>query len=227
MFFVRGLTPHTQYVFSVRKIGFVAGTTKLATPQAGDTLWIDVMLQMATPQLATVSVTARANPAYNIDATEIAKYPTVNALDVVLKFRPLMLGDAYKECRPDTSHLGPPIPPPMPPSLLPPMGGMARPKQGNRAVDMNNGRVFLDTSLAMHGYPPPPRLANPADTLGKLPPNLYINGILHGELGMKNILADIPVEDIAEMHYVDCLDTTVPSSMRNALFIVLKPGKAY
>ena len=44
---------------------------------------------------------------------------------------------------------------------------------------------------------------------------------------MKNILSEIPAEDVAEMRYVDCWDTSVPFMMRNALFVVLKPGKSY
>jgi hypothetical protein len=218
-FTLGGLIPKTAYLFSVRKIGFTAGAAKMVTPQAGDTLWVDVMLQGATPQLNAVNVTANANAAYHIDSTEIAKQAVENGLDVVLKYRPRMLGDAYKECRPDTSHLGPPVPP----TPLAPLPG----RPGIRVPASIQSLTFFDTSLAAHGYPPPPRLSNPADTLGKSPPLLYVNGVLHSEWGMKNILADIPAEDIAEMRYIDCWDTAYPLQMRNALFIVLKPGKAY
>lgn len=227
-FTVPGLAPHTTYTFSVQKVGFVGGTAKFVTPEAGDTLWFDVMLQQAPPQMTPVAVTAKANPAYHIDSAEIAKHPVQNALDVVLRYRPRMLGDAYRECRPDTSHLGPPIPPRIQPLSVPMMG------PGGRRVQFDTNppasvqsQTYFDTSLAAHGYPPPPRLSNPADTLGKLPPNLYVNGVLHSELGMKNILSDIPAEDIAEMRYIDCWDTSFPQQMRNALFIVLKPGKGY
>ena len=150
-----------------------------------------------------------------------------------MKYRPRMLGDAYRECRPDTSHLGPPIapqpfqPPTRPGSALTPPGSQnsRTPKFGPPA-SLQSG-TFFDTSLAMHGYPPPPKLSNPDDTLGKAPPLLYVNGVLHSEWGMKNILLHIPAEDIAEMNYIDCWDDKMPLQMRNALFVVLKPGKSY
>jgi hypothetical protein len=218
-FVIHGLNPETQYTFSIRKIGYLSASSQLATPQAGDTLWFDAILQPATSQLGAVNVTTKLNPAYHIDAAEIAKHPVLNALDVVLKYRSRMLGDAYKECRPDTSHLGPP----QPPAMLPAPPGF--PKFHTPAGV--ESQTYFDTSLAAHGYPPPPRLADPSDTLGKRPPYLYVNGILHTEWGMKNLLAEIPAEDIAELRYVDCWDKSVPERLRNALFVILKPGKEF
>jgi hypothetical protein len=219
-FILKGLAAHTPYQFTIRKLGFAVGTVQLTTLQANDTLWFDVLLQKAVQTLNPVQVTSQANPGYRIGAAEIAKHSVIDALDVVVRLRPRMLGDAYKECRPDTSHLGDPIPP------APVFDSRRR---GSNFSSLHDTRVLFDTSLAMRGYGsmPLPRLSNPSDTLGKSPPSLYINGVLHREWGMKNILSRIPPGDIAEMHYIDCWDTSVPFPLRNALFINLKPGKSY
>ena len=58
------------------------------------------------------------------------------------------------------------------------------------------------------------------------PPRLYVNGVWHGEMGMKNILSEIPADDIAEMRYIDCQDTATPE-LRNSLMVILKPGRQY
>jgi hypothetical protein len=187
-FSLRSLAPNTSYVFTARHVGFAQGVSHPIALRAIDTLNLHFTLDATAATLPSVSVTTKINPAYRIDTDEIARYPVVDALDVVLNYRPRMLGDAYKECRPDTSHL--------------------------------TFRAPRTSALL-------PRLASPGDTIGQLPPRLYVNGILHQELGMKNILSEIQAGDIAEMHYIDCWDTSVPFMMRNALFVVLKPGKDY
>ncbi len=59
-----------------------------------------------------------------------------------------------------------------------------------------------------------------------MPLRLYINGIRYGVRGIKDVLSEIPAEDIAELNYVDCWDTTRPN-LRNSLIVILKPGKRY
>jgi hypothetical protein len=226
-FTLTGLAFHTTYQFTVRKIGFSAGTVRLTTPQENDTLWFDVQLESAVQTLKSVQVTSIANPAYRIDAAEIAKHGAVDALDVVLKLKPRMLGDAYKDCRPDTSHLGAPLQPSFPSFGGTPMRGKS-PFSDTTMRHLRNTQVMFDTSLALrYGAAPLPQMSNPSDTLGKVPTKLYINGVLHELEGMKNVLSHIPPEDIAEMHYIDCWDNTVPLMFRNALFVNLKPGKNY
>jgi hypothetical protein len=221
-FTLTGLAANTQYRFTVRKIGFSAGTMQLTTQQGNDTLWFDVQLQGAAQALKAVQINSTANPAYRVDSAEIAKHGVIDALDVVLKLRPRMLGDAYKECRPDTSHIGSPVPPSL--SRFGDSGKIS--PYSSRAL--HDTQVMFDTSLAMHyGAVLLPRMSNPSDTLGKIPTKLYINGVLHDEWGMKNILSHIQPEDVAEMHYIDCWDTTVPMMLRNVLFVNLKPGKSY
>lgn len=188
-FALRGLAAGGPYVFAARKVGFARGASAPVTLRPTDTLNIRFTLDTVATTLPTVTVIGKIDPAYRIDAEELARHPVLDALDAVLTLRPRMLGDAYKECRPDTSHL----------TVRPP-------------------RVFVNNL---------PRMADPSDTLGRQPTRIYVNGIEHGELGMKDILAEIPVEDIAEMRYVDCWDTSVPARLRNALFVVLKPGKRY
>ena len=187
-FVLRGVTPNVPYVYAARHVGFARGASKPIPLRAIDTLNLHFTLDQASVTLPGVIVSGKINAAYRIDAAEIAKHPAVDALDVVLTLRPRMLGDAYKECRPDTSHY---------------------------TFGVPRAHVIL------------PRLASPSDTLGQLPPNLYINGVLHNELGMKNILSRIPVEEIEEMRYIDCHDTSVPFQYRNSLFVILKPGASY
>ncbi len=50
---------------------------------------------------------------------------------------------------------------------------------------------------------------------------LFVDGQLRMEQGIKNILADIPSDSIAEMHYVPCNDRERPQ-LRNSLVILLK-----
>jgi hypothetical protein len=187
-FVLPGIAAKVPYVFAARHVGFARGASKPITLRAIDTLNLRFTLDPLDATLALVTVLGTVDPAYRIDAAEIAKHPVVDALDAVLNLRPRMLGDAYKECRPDTSHL--------------------------------TFRAPRSSQLL-------PKLASLNDTLGQIPTRLYINGVLHDELGMKNILSQIPVEEIAEMRYVDCHDDRVPFMLRNALFVILKPGASY
>jgi hypothetical protein len=187
-FILNGVAPTVPHVFAARKVGFARGASKPITLRAIDTLDLHFTLDPVSATLPTVVVTATMNPAYYIDATEIAKHAVVDALDVVLMLRPRMLGDAYKECRPDTSHL-----------------------------------TFRAPRMSL----PLPQLASPNDTIGQIPTRLFINGIEHAIPRMKDILSQIQAEDIDQMRYVDCHDTTVPPQLRNVLFVVLKPGKDY
>lgn len=59
-----------------------------------------------------------------------------------------------------------------------------------------------------------------------MPLRLFINGRWHGVRSIKDVLAEIPAEDIAEINYVDCWDKDRPR-LRNSLLVVLKPGKRY
>ncbi len=187
-FIIRDLTPKTPYIFTARQVGFARGVSEPIPLSANDTLNLRFVLDAVTASLPTVSVIAKIEPVYRIDAAEIAKHSAVDALDVVLNYRTRMLGDVYKGCRPDTSHL------------------TFRPARGSAIL---------------------PKLAHPSDTLGQRPPRIFVNGMPHDEIGMKDVLSRIPSEDIAEMRYVSCDDTTLPVLLRNALFVILKPGKEY
>ena len=59
-----------------------------------------------------------------------------------------------------------------------------------------------------------------------MPLRLYINGRWYGVRGIKDVLSEIPAEDIAEINYVDCWDRERPN-LRNTLLVVLKPGVRY
>jgi hypothetical protein len=182
-FQLRYLKSGQAYVFVARRVGYASGSSDVMHLTAKDTIDLQFVLDPTETTLASVRVVGQYTPAYHINADEIAKHADRDALDVVLNERPRMLGDTYKECMPDTSHL------------------------------------TFDTRYIR----PLPRAMSPDRTL---PFRLYINGIWHGERSIKDILADIPAEDIAEMNYVNCWDKLRPE-LRNSLMIVLKPGVAY
>ena len=109
-----------------------------------------------TATLPAVTVTSKVNTAYYIDATEIAKHPVLDALDVVLNLRPRMLGDAYKECRPDTSHLTF-----RPPRLSHPSPAVGEPERRTRSDPPNSSvhqrRVAQRAGDEKHPLPNPRR----------------------------------------------------------------------
>jgi hypothetical protein len=183
VFQLRYLKSGQAYVFVARRVGYASGSSDVMHLTASDTIDIQFVLDPTETTLASVRVVGQYTPAYHITADEIEKHADRDALDVVLNRRPRMLGDTYKECMPDTSHL---------------------------TYDVRYIR-------------PLPKAMSPDRTL---PFRLYINGVWHGERSIKDILADIPASEIAEMNYVNCWDKIRPE-LRNSLMIVLKPGVAY
>lgn len=89
--------------FTARKLGYTALTSDPITLKENETQELAFRLEKAP--LVAVKVTARRNAAYHIDSTAIAKLPVRDALGVILNYRQRMLGDVYKMCAPDTSHL--------------------------------------------------------------------------------------------------------------------------
>jgi hypothetical protein len=102
-FTISGLPSGKPLVFMARKLGYTPIASKAVTLQSGEMQELE--FQMEKSVLETVRVTAQRNKAYYIDSIAIAKLPVRNALGVVLNYRPRMLGDVYKECVNDTSHL--------------------------------------------------------------------------------------------------------------------------
>lgn len=171
-----------HYVVRARKIGYGAASSKPMSFAGRDTT--EIRFELAVNELNTVYITAQLPKEYRIDSTEINKHAVHDALDVVMNYRPRMLGDVYKQCPPDTSHL---------------------------TIDHRYYRRLPKFMGDPTHYPPF---------------RLFINGIWHGEQSIKDILAQIPAEDILEMRYVSCWDRVTPQ-FQNSLMVILKPGASY
>ena len=61
--------------------------------------------------------------------------------------------------------------------------------------------------------------------------HVFVNGVRvtsRSIVAMADVLASIPAEDVAEMRYVSCWDTSMPGvAGRNTVYVVLKPGRAF
>lgn len=61
--------------------------------------------------------------------------------------------------------------------------------------------------------------------------DVFVNGrrmTSRSVMSPQHVLADIAAEDIAEMRYVNCWDTSLPGvAGNNAIYVVLKPGRSY
>jgi hypothetical protein len=171
-----------RYVITARKLGYGAASSDAMRFTGSDTT--EIRFELATAELNTVYVTATLPKEYRIDSTAINKLPVRDALDVIMRYRPRMLGDVYKQCVPDQSRL----------------------------------------TIEPRTYPRRPKFMG--DPSHYPPFRLYINGVWHGEQGAKDILAQIPKEDILEMRYVSCWDRVTPQ-YQNSLMVILKPGASY
>lgn len=215
----------TPYFIIVRRIGSIEKTEQV-TLRPADTLHLKFVLTPVS-RLAAVRVTAEADLEYHdITSAEIAKanVPMLDAYDIVLRLRPFLLGNPFKGCMTDTSKFtfGPERPPPDPGAAM-----AQNPTKFTMGVGSFAASLFKNGGWLFH------RKSNGASSEAAPPPDsthpfhLYINGALRdGPPGAKNILSQIPVDDIDEMRYIDCLDTKTPQ-YRNSLMIILKPGKIY
>jgi len=219
------LSVGVPYLIIVRRVGSIEGTSR-ATLRPGYTLTMKFVL-VTTPRLAPVRITAKADREYHdINAAEIAQanVPLLDSYDIVLRLRPFLLGNPYKGCMRDTSQFtfGPPRPTTDTGVII-----MQDPRKFTLGVGSWAAQLFKNGGWQVHRKTAGGSSldAPPADSA--YPFHLYINGILRVEPGAKNILSQIPIDDIQEMHYIDCLDTTMPPQYRNSLMISLKPGKSY
>lgn len=171
-----------QFVVLARKIGYGSASSKAMSFAGHDTT--EIRFELTLNELNTVYISAVLPKEYRIDSTEINKHAVRDALDVVMNYRWRMLGDVYKNCPPDTSHL----------------------------------------TIDHRYYPPHPKFMG--DSSHYPPFRVFVNGIWHGEQNVKDILAQIPAEDILEMRYVSCWDTVTPQ-YQNSLMVILKPGKSF
>jgi len=101
-FFLAKVPARTPLIVTARKVGYGAASGKSISFTTDTT---EIRFELSTVELNTVYITASMPAAYRIDSTEINKRSVTDALDVVMRYKPRMLGDGYKNCPQDTSHL--------------------------------------------------------------------------------------------------------------------------
>ena len=209
-------SPRDDYQLVARKIGFLRAERFFRV--TGDSLDFEIVLRRVA-QLSPVVVTVEQDlkrKSYHVDADEIANTDRVmiDATDILTKLRPDMI--CGRSCSP----------------------------LGAAALAARNP-VRKCPTLAFQN---PPRLTCPVDdTPPSVGTNVWVNGrwiraIIPNEMAMARrtgmlagllpgsitVLSEIKPEHIAEMTYVDELDSSIGKvGSEGALFIVLKPGIHY
>jgi hypothetical protein len=205
-----------DYQLVARKVGF--RRTEQFFRVTSDSLSLEVVLLPAVQALDAVVVTAEADikrKSYHLDADDIVKSdrPLFDAADILAKLRPDMI--CGRSCDP-----------------LEPVAATTR----------NPARKCPGLAFAK------PRLQCPIDdTPPSIATNVWVNGqrisIIapdevavarqHGVLaglkpGTMTVLSQIKPEHIAEMNYIDSMDSSVGKiGSEGGLFVVLKPGVRY
>ena len=203
------------YAVIARKIGYGAARGNVEF-QAGDTLYIDFELPPLAMVLAPITVTARRNR-FRMTADEINPKLYRDALWMIAQRRHDMIGDPESCPLPDTLFGGPS------------RDGVSRIKITDRIMLGGGSREARAMKRPWLAY----------DNLNAFPPSLpyvqrlYVNGVridwppVNGKLvpgrSVGEELRNIPLDQIAEMRYVDCWDQSVPPHMQYALYVTLKP----
>ncbi len=201
------------YTVTARTIGYgpAQGQVEL---RAGDTLYIDFELPPLVTTLAPITVTARRSRS-RISEGEFNLKHYRDALSLLVDRRRDMLGDPER-C---------PLPDPV-------FGGPGPDSTGRFAVTdrltvlggavPSRKRPWLDSLRFAFGTPDLPYVQQ-----------LYVNGVrmdwkkVNGQsIPGRTVVEElrrIPLDQIAEIRYVDCWDQSVPLYQRYALYVVLKP----
>jgi hypothetical protein len=189
---IANVASRSPFILTIRKIGYDHAISGVLTALPGESL--EFNFRLAVPSLPAIVIAGTIAPAYRIDAAEISKHPVVDGLDVVLRYRPRMLGDDYKHCPRDQAPLI-----------------VADSVKYKFEWMEERLRLKHDSVDKISTYPPPRLFVN-----GQLeaPRNT---------VSVKDVLSMIRSEDIAEMRYIDCWDKENPY-YANSLMVVLKPG---
>lgn len=198
------------YTVTARKIGYGAARGNVQF-KAGDTLYIDFKLPPMAVVLAPITVTARPNR-FRITADQFKPKLYRDALLMLAQQRRDMLGDPER-C---------PLPDPI-------FGGPSR----DGATRIKIGKFILGSA------PSRKRPWLEFDNLYAFAPilpyvqQLYVNGVRVDWRPVNGVqvpgrsvgeeLRSIPMDQIAEIRYVDCWDESVPPHMQYALYVDLKP----
>jgi hypothetical protein len=212
---IHGVPSGGPYELLARKIGYAPATWTVKDFPPGDTLKITFRLPSAPTILPPVVVDARKGSPLtwrNIRAGEFNPRKTPNALFVLGRSRPDMLGDPVRCPNPPDLPLWriqeQSAPNPLSPSSRLP--GQSDPSFGRQKVT----RPWLDSLYMIQRDPFSPYVLR-----------VYVNGIRRDIEGKSPLatLREIPASYIQEMYYADCHDQSVPIDMRYSVFVVLKP----
>jgi hypothetical protein len=203
-----------EYGLIVRKIGFVRADRFFHGRR--DSVAFDVVLQPVVRELEPVIVSAAEDlkrKSYHIDADEIEKSSAVllDATDVLAKIKPYMI--CGRNCSP-----------------------MASTRVQSTARKCPT-LAFAPPRLRCPDDDTPPSIATNVWVNGRrirlMPPDAMAVARQHGVLmglspGSMTVLSEIKPEHIAEMTYVDDMDSSVGLiGSEGGLFIVLKPNVVY
>jgi len=206
---------HDDYQLVVRKIGYTRGERFFRFLR--DTVTLELSLRRVPQELAPVVVTAEEDikrKSYHIDAEAIANSNRVliDATDILAKLRPDMI--CGRSCQPMASIA-------------------ARTRNPVRACP---GLAFSQpTRCPVDNTPPSPNTnvwVNGMRLRLVIPDEVAMarqTGLLAGLMpGTMTVLSEIKPEHIAEMTYVDELDSSIGKiGSEGGLFIVLKEGVVY
>ena len=208
------LAPDADYGLIVRKIGFVRADRFFRANR--DTIVFDIVLQPVVRELEAVVVTAEQDlkrKSYHVDADEIEKSSAVllDATDILAKIKPYMI--CGRNCSPMAS---------------------TQVKSTNRKCPT---LAFAPPRLKCPEDDTPPSIATNVWVNGRrirlMPPDEVAVARQHGVLAglsaaSMTVLSEIKPEHIAEMTYVDEMDSSVGLiGSEGGLFVVLKPNVVY
>jgi hypothetical protein len=208
------LEPDADYGLIVRKIGFVRADRFFRGNH--DSLAFDIVLQPVVRELETVIVTAEEDikrKSYHIDADEIERSSAVliDATDILAKIKPDMI--CGRNCSPMAST------------------------QVKSTVRKCPTLAFAPPRLKCPDDDKPPSIETNVWVNGRrirlMPPDAMAVARQHGVLaglspGSMTVLSEIKPEHIAEMTYVDEMDSSVGLiGSEGGLFVVLKPNVVY
>jgi hypothetical protein len=211
---VASLAADADYGLIVRKIGFVRADRFFRSNR--DSLAFDIMLQPVVRELETVVVTAEQDlkrKSYHVDADEIEKSSAVliDATDILAKVKPYMI--CGRNCSPMAST------------------------KVQSTVRKCPTLAFAPPRLNCPEDDKPPSIETNVWVNGRrirlMPPDAMAVARQHGVLaglsaGTMTVLSDIKPEHVAEMTYVDEMDSSVGLiGSQGGLFIVLKPNVIY
>lgn len=216
-FRIRRLPPGGPYTFIARKMGYKPSRGRDFQVKNGDTLRLRFVLEPVVVVLAPITVKGRRRDRSRIFADEFASKVKIyrNALDLMTWYRPYMLGD---------------------PEFCSPPDSFGRPINDRLRLRVTRNLIFnsMGKEERLDSFTSKPWLDSLKFSGAMTEPNLpyvrqiFVNGLRADRPGDPirtplRILRAIPTQHIAEMHYVDCWDQSMPVGMQYSIVVILKP----